>query len=566
MSYELLLINVSRDYSSLSSAFRDSIGQYAIASYLRQRNFKAFVYSGNAGDCKKIIAQEIESGNVYIIGFYAAADNIRIVEHIVRWIKEMYPNCITIIGGPQVAGLDYNFFERSKNDYAILGEGEIPIYSLLSSIIDKDRELSCVPSLVWKNYDEECLYVNSESGAIIEDLDSIGYPHLEDSYAGNLRQGHTVGIITGRGCPYNCSFCYEGANAKNVRFRSISNVMEEIDYIRKYNNKLKFISIYDDTFTLKRDRILEFCREIKKRKILWFCEGHISFVVSQQEILKTMIDAGLACIQFGIESGSDMVLDSYNKHTNYQMILEAIDICKKMGIHGITGNFIIGGAHESKESLAESKKLAKEMIHRAKGIIELYTVYFAPYPNTKMVRKPENFGIQIHEELQNTVVNTMRTPVVSTENLSRNEIYDMKQEFDLFISKEYQKAADESSKSDIVQGMMHEGKMISINPTWEKLYRSKLHIDVFLQHMTEKEQKFNKDYYIIRTFEDFKIENQILISEVGRFKGLQKDILLNATGILSAREMANKFDVKIEDIENAYDTLNEKCLVYMSEF
>ena len=112
MSYELLLINVSRDYSSLSSAFRDSIGQYAIASYLRQRNFKAFVYSGNAGDCKKIIAQEIESGNVYIIGFYAAADNIRIVEHIVRWIKEMYPNCITIIGGPQVAGLDYNFFER----------------------------------------------------------------------------------------------------------------------------------------------------------------------------------------------------------------------------------------------------------------------------------------------------------------------------------------------------------------------------------------------------------------------------------------------------------------------
>lgn len=102
----------------------------------------------------------------------------------------------------------------------------------------------------------------------------------------------------------------------------------------------------------------------------------------------------------------------------------------------------------------------------------------------------------------------MRTPVVSTENLSRNEIYDMKQEFDLFISKEYQKAADESSKSDIVQGMMHEGKMISINPTWEKLYRSKLHIDVFLQHMTEREQEFNKDYYIIRTFEDFKMKSR----------------------------------------------------------
>lgn len=54
-----------------------------------------------------------------------------------------------------------------------------------------------------------------------------------------------------------------------------------------------------------------------------------------------------------------MVLDSYNKHTNYQMILEVIDICKKMGIHGITGNFIIGGAHESKESLPKAKNLRK---------------------------------------------------------------------------------------------------------------------------------------------------------------------------------------------------------------
>lgn len=566
MNYEVLLLNISRDYSNLSSAFKDSIGQYAIASYLRQRDFKAFVYSGNVENCKKVIINEIGKKRVNVIGFYAAADNIRVVEHVVRWIKETFPECVTVIGGPQVAGLDYDFFERSKNDFAILGEGEIPMYYLLSSIIDGDVKLSQVPSLIWKDDNEKLLNVNSSDNSIITDLDSIGYPRIEDSLTGILRQGSMVGIITGRGCPYNCSFCYEGANAKNVRFRSIANVMEEIDYIQENNKKLGFISIYDDTFTLKKNRILEFCNEIKKRNILWFCEGHISFIVSQKEVLNKMIDAGLSCIQFGIESGSDVVLNAYNKHTNYDMIIKAIEICKESGIHGITGNFIIGGAHETRESFERSKKLASEMIHKAKGIIELYTVYFSPYPNTRMVREPDQFGIKIHEDLQNTIINTMRTPVVSTNELSRNEIYDMKQEFDEFLAEEYKKAANESTKNDIIQGLTHEGQLISINPTWEKLYREKPHIEVFLEHISEKEQVFNKDYFIIRTFEDIRIENNKLVSNVGSFYGLEKDILTYATGIITAKEMAEKFNVKIDEIEKCYLELNNKCLVYMTEF
>lgn len=148
-----------------------------------------------------------------------------------------------------------------------------------------------------RDMDGTGLIVNSGENAVVHDLDSVGYPHMEDSLTGNLRQGSMVGIITGRGCPYNCAFCYEGANAKNVRFRSIANVMEEIDYIQEHNTKLGFISIYDDTFTLKKERVLEFCEEIKKRNILWFCAGHISFVLSHPDVLKEMINAGYDMVQ-----------------------------------------------------------------------------------------------------------------------------------------------------------------------------------------------------------------------------------------------------------------------------
>lgn len=566
MDYEVLLINVSRDYSGFSEAFRDSIGQYLIASYLRQKDFKAFVFSGDTKSCKRVIEKELSRGRTQVVGFYAAADNIRVVAHVIKWIKKEFPECKTIIGGPQAVGLDYEFFEETDNDFAIIGEGEIPMYYLLSSIIDDSISLDEVPSLVRRDVMEQTLIVNRCDDAIIMDLDNIGYPMKEDSLIGRLRKGEVVGIITGRGCPFQCSFCYEGANAKNVRFRRIPNVMEEIDYIKANNDKLNFISIYDDTFTLNKKRILEFCDEMEKRKIMWFCEGHVTFVIKEQEVLKRMIEAGLTCIQFGIESGSNKVLEAYNKHTNFDMILSAIKICKQLGIHSITGNFIIGGAFESRETIEKSKQLAKELIHKAKGIIELYTVYFAPYPNTKMVREPDKFDIEIHDEMMAMNVNTMRTSVVSTKKLSRNDIYDIKHEFDEFIAKEYKKAGDLSRKSDILQGLYHEGKRISVNPTWERIYLSRPHIALFLEHMTDQEQCFNENNYIIRTFEDIKIEDDKLISDIGVFEGLEKNVLEYATGVYSAIQMAEKFDVSIVDIENCYNELNDRCLVYITEF
>lgn len=566
MEYELLMINISRDFSGYSQAFRDSIGQYLIASYLRQHDFKAYVFAGKIGDCKRVISKELERDRTRIVGFYAAADNIRVVGHAIQWIKENYPDCKTIVGGPQAIGLDYHFFEETKNDFAITGEGEIPMFYLLSALIDQTCSLEEVPSLVRKHETEKTLIVNQCDKAVITDLDSIGYPVLEDSLTGDLRKGEIVGIITGRGCPFQCAFCYEGANAKNVRFRSISNVMQEVDYIMENNRKLSYLEIYDDTFTLKKERVVEFCDEIRKREIPWFCEGHITFVLNQRDTFRYMIDSGLTCIQFGIESGSNKVLQAYNKHTDYDRILEAIKICKEYGIHGITGNFIIGGALETRETLEKSKELARELIHSAKGIIELYTVYFAPYPNTRMVSAPKDFQIEIHDDLKEINLNTMRSPVVNTKALTEYDIYDLKQEFDRFLTGEYEKAAEESTKEDILQGLYQNGNRIFINPTWEKVYLSKIYIKTFLEHLSEDEQVFGADKYMIRSFEDVKVEGEILYSEAGEFSGLEKDVLSYATGVYSVRKMAEKFLVSIEQLEEVYKKLNQKCLAYMSVF
>lgn len=566
MEYELLLINISRDIGGYSASFRDSIGQYLIAAYLREYEYKAYVFSGNIAECKKRIEQEVVNKHVPIIGFYAAADNIRVVKHAIQWIKSNYPNVKTVIGGPQAIDLDYNFFVETKNDFAIVGEGEIPMRLLLDALIDETFELTSVPSLVSVSDEGNNLTINQCDNAIISDLDSLPHPSIDDSLVHNLRKGAIVGIITGRGCPYQCTFCYEGANAKNVRMRSIENVMREIDYILSINTHLEYISIYDDTFTLKKERVLEFCRRISEKNLMWFCEGHISFVLNHQDVITTMVQSGLSCIQFGIESGSDLVLDAYNKHTNYDMILEAIKICKASSIHGITGNFIIGGAFESAETLEKSKQLAKELIHSAKGIIELYVVYFAPYPNTRIVNYPEEFDMILKPDLQNYNLNTMRSPVVATKELTTKEIYDAKRDFEMFIQETYKDAASSPMKKDVVQGLFHKKSRIHLNPTWEKYYMSQPYLVTFLEHMTDEEQIFSQNKYIIRTFEDIVLEEGKLLSEVGEFYGKEKDILVNATGIYTAEEMAYHIGVTLDEIEEMYTRLNDKCLVYMSEF
>lgn len=566
MKYEILLVNTVRDYGAYSDGFKESIGQYLLASYLRKYSFKAFVYSGNLIETKKVICNEIEKNGVPIVGFYAASDNIRIVKNMITWIKKAYPYVVTVVGGPQAIGLDYSFFAETKNDFAIIGEGEIPIHMLLEAIIDKDCILEEIPSIVYPDYENKVLLVNQCKEVAIEDLDSIPYPAMEDSLMHNLRQGTMVGIITGRGCPNHCTFCYEGANAKNVRFRSVDNVMSEIDYIIKNNPRIKYLNIYDDTFTLRKDRVMDFCEKISKRNINWFCEGHVEFVLNHPDAVQKMIESGLLCIQFGIESGSNKVLEAYNKRINYEKIVEAISICKKMGINGITGNFIIGGAFESIETLEESKRLAKELIYSAKGIIELYSVYFAPYPNTKIVNQPECFDMKLNPQLQEFNLNTMRSPVVETKELSTLEIYRLKEDFDKFLEDTYRQAALESTKEDVIQSLFVNGKREHLNPRWEQHYAALEYVVNFIEHLSDKEQTFCEDFYLIRTFEDVVVDDNKLISKFGEYTGLDKEVLLNATGLYTAKEMAVMFDVSIEEIRDVFIKYNEKCMLYMSEF
>lgn len=564
MVYDMLLLNVTRDINDISSGFLDCIGLHSIASYLSIYNYKVKVYSGDAAQVTKVIQNEILKNKVAIIGFYTATDNLIVVKNIIKWIKYNF-DVTTIVGGPEAVILKKEFLKETNCDFIMEGEGEVACIELMEYLIDKTRNIEDVHSI--RYIDAIGQYKENELSELIDDLDTIPYPKKENSLNLNFRNHEMVGIITGRGCPYHCSFCYEGANAKKVRFRSIDNVMDEIDCIIENNKNLKYINIYDDTFTLNKERIIEFCKEIKKRNILWFCEAHVNNIIKNPEILDIMIDAGLTNIQIGIESGSNKVLSGYNKNITAGMILKVVETCKQKGITGITGNFIIGGAFESSDTIKESMELAKNIISAGRGIVEIHTVFLAPYPNTAISLYPENFDITIHKELLEKNLTSMRTPVISTKNLSVKEIVEWKIKFDEFLNNEYDKNAMISTKEDLKQSYFFKNKYLDLNYIWHSRYRNIEYINNFIKNYCNGEMEFNEKLYPIRTFDmlNYDQENNLLIGNY-KFNNKEKEFLELSNGSKTIFEIMNILDIDIISIKNIFNKLNNKCMVYLSQF
>lgn len=553
MEYEILLLNILRDVS-INRGFMDCIGQHSIASYIEEKGFKGKVYSGSVKDVKSIIDHEVTYRNIRIVGFYMAADNKRVVINIIKWIKNNF-DVKVLVGGPEAAGVDERFFKSTGCDYAIVGEGEKPVLELLNYIVDGIGCEEEIGGLVY--YNKNSVFCKNNLSEPIKDLDSIPYPKIENSLNKSFRKSEMVGIITGRGCPFHCSFCYEGANAKKVRFRSIENVMAEIDYISANNPNLTCINVYDDTFTLNFERVRQFCNEMKKRNLNWFCEGHINNIVNNREMIAMMAESGLAGMQLGIESGSETVLKAYNKNTTPKMIEEAVRICKEAGIICVSGNFIIGGAYESEETVKESMKLAKRLLEAGRGVFDCRTVFLAPYVNTSITNNPQSYGLKLDEEALSEQLTSMRSVVMQTNNLTTKQIERLKFEFDEMLSKEYARQAFNSNKNDVLSAFFFKGKYTKVSSLWQKYYAEIEHIDNFVKFYNEKDDILQYDKYIIRTAECF---YNLKLS------GVELEFLKHTNGRYNANEMLEVLGWSKYDFEQMYNNLRNKCLVYLSDF
>lgn len=566
MNYRILFLNITRRYRSNLKNSGQVLGQHILASILLENNFDSGVFNGYTSEVEKIIDIEINQKNTKAIGFYCDYDNLTEVISVSSYIKNNY-DVFVFVGGPQAISLDKEFLLNTNVDMILEGESEISILELAKYLKDKSI---CIKDISNAKYlDENKELIKNKKAPLIFDLDSIPYPKYEVSLNRNFRKDHTVSILTGRGCPFSCTFCYEGSNSKKVRFRSVSNVIDEIKYIISNNPNLNHILFVDDTFTIDLERVKSICREInvlrRKKNFYWFCEAHINTLIKNPEIIKTMVESGLIRLQLGIESGSDKILDLYNKKITKEKIIKVLDYCYDAGVKQIVGNIIIGGPYEDKNTLNESLDFALYIIRKYKTMIDISSIFFAPYPNTPITNNPKNFGMEILDSNNLKEFFSMDGCINNTVFLSIEEIEDFKIKFDSTVGNEMEKIICSLSKEKV-------SELISFNELNIPNYWS----------IKLKEFKNITEYFYLYNLDSFKSFNDLSSEEFLRYRPLrvcssseinanydicevEKNILTYCTGKLTNLDIIKLLNINKEYIEYI-QSLDNKLLVIFSKF
>ena len=357
-----------------------NLGIASIASILKCRNYSVGVYNADYYDSGNYLSQEEIYSNYESYLNIINSENHplwkEVVDNILEWnpdylgisictanypaakivskkLKEIKPNLIIVLGGVHATLAFENLIRESWFDFIIRGEGEFAFLELVNGVPLKE-----IGGLSYR--DKFGNPVHNKARPPIEPLDILPFP-ARDLYITPTHRMDLGQIITGRGCPFSCTYCASSAiwgNA-NVRFRSVYDVVTELEFIaKKYQSSLIYIS--DDTFTLKKNRTIELCDEIIRRNlnITWKCDTRADCL--DNIIVNKMKVAGCELVKVGVESGSKRILKQIKKGVTKDKIRTAVESIKKHGIK-LTIYLMIGFPGETDEDVQKTIDFATEL-------------------------------------------------------------------------------------------------------------------------------------------------------------------------------------------------------------
>ena len=287
-------------------------------------------------------------------------------------VRKINSEIITVVGGGIMSSDPLTAMEVLNSDIGVIGQGENTMCDLANAL-DSHLPYSDMPGLIFRNGDNS-LHISGPRKDII-DLDSMPFPDFEGFSYGKWAKCTGYGVIAcSRSCTHSCTFCFHPSGQK-YRQRSLDNIFMEIDYQVEHFG-LKTLSLIDELFATKRDRVLEFCERIKTYNITWSCGLRVCDV--DAELLMEMKKSGCVCIGYGLESADDSVLKSMRKGITVKQINRALDVTYEAGIN-IVANFIFGDISETKETATNTIEYWKRHIDRDYINLSFITVYPGTY-------------------------------------------------------------------------------------------------------------------------------------------------------------------------------------------
>lgn len=341
-----------------------------------------------------------------------------LVREIIQKIKAAFPDKPIVAGGEHFTGLPEFSMEQAPIDVIVLGEGEEGAVEVFGALAQRAATIdwTTIAGIVYRGKDGKPVRspkVRQRNKAV----DDIPWPawdlidvetYNKHDFVNGVKKGITIPILATRGCPYQCTYC-SSPNMWTTRWypRQPKDVVDEIEHYKKVYGATNF-PFQDLTAIVKREWILDFCKELLARKldIQWQFPSGTRCEVVDDEVAKHLALTGGKSLAFAPESGSERTRKLIKKQMKTESLMTAISASVKNGLN-ITAFIVIGFPHDTKQDLRDTTRLVRQLAW--KGIDDVAVGFFFPIPNTQLYHELLQKGrIGLHDEF-------LLTPIFANE-------------------------------------------------------------------------------------------------------------------------------------------------------
>ena len=336
---------------------RPPIGLGFLMAVLKEKGHKVFFIDNYLQPNNFLEIDYLQKNNIYYVGIYANTicfrDTLRMLYKL-EWLRQTFQwQGKIIVGGPHVTVCPDTIPDFV--DHIVQGEGEQAILDIVDGKVSdrivrypRIKELDTLPMPAWEYF--------------------VDKPY---NWGGTFFTEKPVFVVnSSRGCPFDCQFCsVKSIWGKKLTYFSAEKIVSHIeDLIKKYG--AKGIYFREDNFTINKERLTKFCNLLieKKIKIPWACESRVSSI--DAENIKLMKKAGCCGFYFGVESGSQRILDFVKKGITLAQTRNAFKLCHKYSIQA-AASIVVGIPTETEQELAQTLALVQEI----KPTVTWYNVF-----------------------------------------------------------------------------------------------------------------------------------------------------------------------------------------------
>lgn len=357
------------------------MGMLVLAAVARTRGYRVhLVDAKQQGASVDEVTRRIAALRPDYLGLSATTISVTNAARIAERVKALVPHVVTILGGAHVSAIPERTLEAFPSiDFGIVGEGEISLFELLAGL-QGGSDVANVPGLAYRR--DGRVRANPRA-PYIDDLDALplpawdllpDFPHRFQPSLFQYPRTPVATLITSRGCPFSCSFCDRSTSGKRGRIHGVEYVVRLCRHLVGLG--VRHIIFVDDLFTVRKQRVIDMCRAFLDEGFTfsWSCNSHPNLL--DIDTMKLMRRAGCWQIAYGIESGSQRILDVVKREVRIPRMRETLRMTRAAGIRA-KGYVMIGHPTEGLDSLAETAAFLKEVELDLCQITK-----FTPYPGT----------------------------------------------------------------------------------------------------------------------------------------------------------------------------------------